>query len=114
MSLILQQIYVENQSGGAVTEPTNGGSWVQAYCLYLGISEPENGTWLQALCEYFGITEPLYGSWVIALANYYGFTEPVNGTWWGALAIAGGTPPVTLVWNTTATNWNLETTQWQA
>ena len=106
MSLILQQQYAENQSFGAITEPT-GGSWVSAYCLYLGITEPVNGTWIQALCEHFGITQPLYGSWVIALANYYGFTEPVNGTWWGALAIAGTPgPPTSLIWETEATLWD--------
>ena len=48
MSLILQQIYVENQTAGAVTEPT-GGSWISAYCLHLGITEPVNGTWWGAL-----------------------------------------------------------------
>jgi hypothetical protein len=109
MSLILQQQYVENQTNGAVTFPT-GGSWVSAYCLHLGITEP-NGTWIQSLCEHFGITEPLYGSWTIALAFYYGFTEPVNGTWWGALAIA--TAPVTdLIWDQTTTQWQLETADW--
>lgn len=109
MSLILQQQYAENQSGGAITEPT-GGSWVSAYCLYLGITEP-NGTWIQSLCEHFGITEPLYGSWTIALANYYGFTEPVNGTWWGALAIATS-PATDLIWDQTTTQWQLESTDW--
>lgn len=112
MSLYLQQQYAENQSNGAITEP-NGGSWVSAYCLYLGISQPSNGTWIQALCEHFGITQPLYGSWVIALANYYGFTEPVNGTWWGALAQAPA-PGVSLIWDQTTTLWELENTQWQA
>ena len=109
MSLILQQQYVENQTNGAVTFP-NGGSWVSAYCLHLGITEP-NGTWIQSLCEHFGITQPLYGSWTIALAFYYGFTEPVNGTWWGALAIA--TAPVTdLIWDQTTTQWQLEGSDW--
>ena len=112
MSLYLQQIYVENQTAGAVTEPT-GGSWVSAYCLYLGITEP-NGTWIQSLCEEFGITEPLYGSWVIALSHYYGYTEPVNGTWWGALALASAPTPGDLIWDTTTTNWEAEATLWNA
>ena len=112
MSLILQQIYVENQTAGAVTFPT-GGSWVSAYCLHLGITEP-NGTWIQSLCEHFGITEPLYGSWVIALANYYGYTEPVNGTWWGALALASAPSPGDLIWETTTTLWEAEATLWEA
>ena len=112
MSLYLQQQFAENQSNGAVTEPT-GGSWVAALCLHLGVTEPSNGTWIQALCEHYGITQPLYGSWVIALANHFGFTEPINGTWWGALATAGAPTP-TLICNTTATNWEAEATQWQA
>lgn len=85
--------YVYTQSNGAVTEPI-GGSYIQAYCQYLGITEPVNSSWLQALCNHFGITEPLYASWTIALANYYGITAPVNGSWWYALteAVAGYLP----------------------
>ena len=86
--------YVYTQSNGAVTEPI-GGSYIQAYCQYLGITEPVNSSWLQALCNHFGITEPLYGSWTIALANYYGITYPTGGTWWMALSQAvGGYVPV--------------------
>ena len=84
--------YVYTQSTGNVTEPVNG-SYIQAYCEYLGITSPLNTSWLQALCNHFGITQPLYGSWLIALANYYGITTPVPyGTWWMALAFADGTP----------------------
>jgi hypothetical protein len=105
------QQYVYNETSGAVTEPVNG-SWLQAYCNYLGITQPSNGSWLQALCEYFGITEPLHGSWVIALANYYGITVPVNGTWWWALA-EGGTPPVVdWIWNLVLSQWENETRIW--
>lgn len=85
------QQYVENQTGGAVTHPVNG-SWIQAYCEYLGITAPINNSWMQALCNHFGITQPLYSSWVIALANHYGITAPTGGTWWMALANAGVTP----------------------
>lgn len=111
MSLYSQQQYAENQSNGAVTEPVNG-SWVAAYCVYLGITNPQS-TWIQSLCEHFGITQPLYGSWTIALANYYGITEPLNGSWWYALAQAP-TPGVSLIWDQTTTLWEAETTQWQA
>ena len=79
--------YVYTQTAGTVTEPVNG-SYIQAYCEYLGITEPLNASWLQALCNHFGITEPLNGSWTIALANYYGITYPAGGTWWYALSQA--------------------------
>jgi len=107
------QQYVLNQSGGAVTDPVNG-SYLQAYCEYLGITEPVNASWLQALCNYFGITSPLYGSWVIALANYYGITTPAGyGTWWMALADASGTPPVvSFIWDLNTNNWEAETRLW--
>ena len=106
------QVYVQNQSGGAITEPVNG-SWLQAYCEYLGVTEPVNSSWLQALCNHFGITEPLYSSWVIALANYYGITTPDGyGTWWMALADVGAAPPTDLIWNTTTTEWQAETSTW--
>ena len=107
---VIQQ-YVYNQTSGAVTEPVNG-SWIQAYCEYLGITEPVNASWLQALCGYFGITEPLYGSWVIALANHYGITAPENGTWWWALADAGGAPVVPMQWDLNTNLWEAETRTW--
>lgn len=107
------QQYVFNQTSGAVTEPVNG-SYLQAYCEYLGITAPVNASWLQALCNHFGITAPLYGSWIIALANYYGITTPVNGTWWWAIADASAPPAPSLIWNTTTTQWQLETTLWNA
>lgn len=103
------QQYVENQTNGAVTEPVNG-SWLQAYCEYLGITEPVNSSWLQALCNHFGITEPLYSSWVIALANYYGLTTPVGGTWWMALASLSGLPP--FIWDQNTLQWQAETRTW--
>ena len=108
------QTYVYNQTNGAVTEPVNG-SYLQAYCEYLGVTQPVNASWLQALCNYFGITAPLYSSWTIALANYYGITTPAPyGTWWMALSQLGGGPPPVLIWNTTTTQWQLETTLWNA
>lgn len=104
--------YVYNQSNGNVVLPVNE-SYIQAYCEYLGITEPLNLSWLEALCNYLGITQPLHGSWTIALANYHGITYPTGGTWWMALANAGApTPPTDLIWDTTATNWEAETTLW--
>ena len=103
--------YVYTQTAGAVTEPVNG-SYIQAYCEYLGITEPLNASWLQALCNHFGITEPLNGSWTIALANYYGITYPAGGTWWMAMA-GSATPPVTeLIWNETTSFWNATDVNW--
>jgi hypothetical protein len=107
------QVYVETQSGGAVTEPKNG-SWLAAYCLHLGVTQPVNGSWLQALCNNFGITQPLHGSWVIALANYYSITTPLNNSWWFALADAGGAPPVVpFTWVGNTNNWEAETRVWE-
>lgn len=104
--------YVYTQSDGNVTEPVNG-SYLQAFCEYLGVTESVDDSWLVALCIHFGITEPLNGSWTIALANYYDITYPTGGTWWMALAFAGGGPiPVDLIWNTTDTDWNLEEEYW--
>jgi hypothetical protein len=112
MGLIAKQQYVQNQTGGAITEPVNS-SWIAAYAIYLGQTVPVNGSWLQALCIGLGITQPQNGSWLIALCAYYGITEPQNGnTWWQALANAGGTPPVGLIWNTTNTNWEAENSLW--
>jgi len=106
------QQYVENQTGGAVTAPVNG-SWIAAYCLYLGITAPVNSSWLQALCNHFGITSPLYNSWTIALANYYGITTPYPyGTWWMALADVGGAPVVPFQWDLNTNNWEAETRSW--
>lgn len=88
------QEYVFVQSNGAVVTPLNG-SWIQAYCAYLGITEPSNGSWLQALCESRGILTPSNGSWVQGLAESYGITTPINGSWWMALAdLVGGYLPV--------------------
>lgn len=107
------QQFVFTQSGGVVTQPVNG-SYIQAYCEYLGIVAPVNDSWLQALCIYEGITEPLNGSWTIALANYYGLNYPTGGTWWMALAGAQGVqPPADLIWNEVLTQWQLETTEWK-
>jgi len=81
-----QQQFVIRVTDGAVTEPV-GGSWLSAYAIYLGATEP-HGTWLQTICELMGITEPLNGSWIQALANYYGITEPISGNYWLDLAEA--------------------------
>ena len=61
--------YVYTQSNGAVTEPI-GGSYLQAYCEYLGATTLIGNSWLITLCNHFGITQPLNGSWTIALCNY--------------------------------------------
>ena len=104
--------YVYTQSNGAVTEPI-GGSYLQAYCEFLGVTEPLNNSWLIALCNHFGITGPLNGSWTIALANYYSITYPTGGTWWMALSQAGGTPPVIeLIWNQVTSFWNQTDVNW--
>ena len=105
--------YVYTQSQGAVIEPI-GGSYIQAFCEYLGITEPLYNSWLIALCNHFGITQPLNGSWTIALANYYSITYPTGGTWWMALANAPYLPPTPtdLIWNLVATEWQLETSTW--
>ena len=105
------QEYVYVQSSGAVTEPT-GGSWIAAYCLYLGVTSPSNGSWLQALCEYRSITSPSNGSWVQALAESYGITTPINDSWWMALADIGGAPVVPFIWSTNTNNWEAETRTW--
>jgi len=104
--------YVYTQSNGAVTEPI-GGSYLQAYCEFLGVTEPLNASWLIALCNNFGITEPLNGSWTIALANYYGIVYPTGGTWWMALANApyiNPTPP--FIWGLDTLTFGLETRVW--
>ncbi len=105
--------YVECASSGAVTAPNNG-SWISAYAIHLGATTIVNGSWLQTLCYQLGVTSPVNSSWVIALANYYGITQPVNGSWWYAIAdnACNGTPPVGLVWSTTNTEWQLETSTW--
>lgn len=108
------QQWVFNQTSGAVTEPVNG-SWLQAYAEYLGATEPINSSWLQTVCIELGITAPLHGSWVIALANYYGITTPAGyGTWWMAIADASAPTPGDLIWETTTSNWEAETTLWNA
>jgi len=107
------QQYVINQTSGTVTEPVNG-SYLQAYCEYLGITEPVNASWLQALCIYFGITSPLYGSWLIALANFYGITTPAGyGTWWMAIADLA-VPPGQANWEDIVANWEAENRNWEA
>ena len=104
--------YVYTQSNGAVTEPI-GGSYLQAYCEYLGATTLIGNSWLITLCNHFGITQPLNGSWTIALCNYYDITYPTGGTWWMALALLGGGPvPVSFLWNLNTNLWNLETRTW--
>ena len=105
--------YVYTQSQGAVVEPI-GGSYIQAYCEYLGITEPIGNSWLIALCNYFGITEPLNGSWTIALANFYNITYPTGGTWWMALANAEPYNPTLppFIWGLNTRTFGLETRIW--
>ena len=107
--------YAECISSGAITEPT-GGSWISAIAIWQGSTEPLNGSWLQRHCDNLGITAPVNGSFLIALANYYNEFAPINGSWSYAVEVgcAGGPPPVSLIWNTTLTNWELETTLWNA
>ena len=105
-----QQQYVERASGGEVLSPT-GGTWLSAYAIYLGATEPK-GTWLQTICEELGITQPLNGSWVQALANHYGITEPVGGNWWIALAI-GPVEPVVSDWVLATGVWRNGNTVWR-
>ena len=96
-----KQQYVFNVSNGEVTEPV-GGSWLSAYAIYLGATEPK-GTWLQTICHQLGITEPVNGSWVQALAFFYGITESIGGNWWIALALEA----------TSADDWMLSTGIWK-
>lgn len=104
--------YVECASNGAVTAPNNG-SWISAYAIHLGATTIVNGSWLQTLCVQLGITQPVNSSWVIALANHYGITQPVNGSWWYAIADhACNAAPSPLIWNTTTSQWQLETSTW--
>ena len=104
--------YVYTQSNGAVTEPI-GGSYLQAYCEFLGVTEPLNASWLIALCNHFSITEPLNGSWTIALSNYYGIVYPTGGTWWMALAGAAYIPPYPpFIWGLDTLTFGLETRVW--
>lgn len=101
--------YVFTQTEGAVTEPI-GGSYIQAYCQFLGIAAPLHNSWLIALCNHFGITAPVNASWTIALANFYGITSPTGGTWWMALAFAA--PPVSFIWDENTNNWENEVRTW--
>lgn len=105
------QEYVNVQSLGVVIEPV-GGSWIAAYCLYLGVTAPSNGSWLQALCEFRGITAPSNGSWVQALAESYAITAPINGSWWMALADLGAGPIAPFVWELNTNNWEAEVRTW--
>jgi hypothetical protein len=104
--------YVYTQSNGVVTEPI-GGSYLQAYCEFLGVTQPLYNSWLIALCDHYSITAPLNGSWTIALANYYGITYPTGGTWWMALAEAAYVPPFPpFKWNLDTLKYNNETRKW--
>jgi len=108
---VAQQEYVRKASNDAVTYPT-GGSWLGAYAIYLGATEP-NGTWVQTICNQLGVTEPLNGSWVQALANYYGITSADEyGNWWTALAEHTFTPIVGFNWETDTNFWEAETRTW--
>ena len=110
------RLYAECISAGAITEPT-GGSWISAIAIWEGSTEPLNASWLQRHCDNLGITQPVEGSWLIALSYYYNEFLPINGTWANAILIGcnnGPTPPTDLIWNTTAVNWEVETTLWNA
>ena len=107
------RLYAECISGGAITEP-NGGTWMSAICIWQGSTEPLNVSWLQRHCDNLGITQPVNGSFLIALSYYYGETEPINGTWANAVLVGCGAVPTDLIWNTTAVNWEAETTLWNA
>lgn len=104
------QEYVFVQSEGTVMVPVNG-SWIQAYCAYLGIAQPVNGSWLQALCESRGVTSASNGSWVQALAESYSIFLPINGSWWMALADAPA-PAAAFIWNINNILWESETRTW--
>ena len=105
--------YVYTQSNGVVTQPI-GGSYLQAYCEFLGVTQPLYNSWLIALCDHFSITAPLNGSWTIALCNYYGITYPTGGTWWMALAEAAYVPPFApFIWNLDTELWEAETRVWE-
>ena len=104
--------YVYNQSNGAVIEPI-GGSYIQAYCEYLGATTLIDNSWLITLCNHFGITAPLNGSWTIALANYYGITYPCGGTWWMCLSEAAA-PVTSFIWNEVTTQWQDEIRMWKS
>lgn len=104
------QEYVFVQSEGTIIVPVNG-SWIQAYCAYLGVTAPVNGSWLQALCEFRGVTEASNGSWVQALAESYSILLPINGSWWMALAQEEAPLPA-FFWNINNTLWESETRTW--
>lgn len=101
-----QQQFVFRVTNGAVTEPI-GGSWLSAYAIYLGATEP-HGTWLQTICELTGITQPVNGSWIQALANHYGITAPIDGNYWIDLAQATflGVPTANFTSNVTTISEN--------
>lgn len=104
-----QQEFVIKASGGDVTSPV-GGSWLAAYAIYLGATEP-NGTWLQTICETQGIMEPVNGSWIQALALAYGITSWEGyGNWW--LALADQALPPDDIWGTNETLWMNEAEEW--
>ena len=107
-----QHEFVYKASAGAVTEPVSG-SWLGAYAIYLGATEP-NGTWLQTICELQGIMTPVNGSWIQALALAYGITS-IEGyaNWWLALADQVTPPlPPDDIWGTNETLWMNEAEEW--
>lgn len=107
-----QQEFVIKASDGNVTSPV-GGSWLAAYAIYLGATEP-NGTWLQTICELQGIMEPVNGSWIQALALAYGITSWEGyGNWWLALADQVTPPlPPDDIWGTNESLWMDEAEEW--
>jgi hypothetical protein len=106
-----QHEFVFKASGGAVTEPVSG-SWLGAYAIYLGATEP-NGTWLQTICELEGIMAPVNGSWIQALALAYGITSTAGyANWWLALADQVSPTPTNEIWGTSTSVWSTETATW--
>lgn len=114
INLNLRQTWAYNGSNGSVTLPSNA-SFTQALAEYYGITAPVNGSWDYAIAEHLGITIGPNQSIIQKLAEHYGATEPVNGSWLWALAINATDGPVAdLIWNLVQTEWQAETTIWNA
>lgn len=114
INLNLRQTWAYNGSNGNVTLPSNA-SFTQALAEYYGITAPVNGSWDYAIAQYLGVAIGPNQSIIQKLAEHYGATEPVNGSWLFALAINATDGPIAdLIWNLTETQWQAETTLWNA
>ena len=114
INLNLRQTWAYNGSNGNVTLPSNA-SFTQALAEYYGITAPVNGSWDYAIAQHLGVTIGPNQSIIQKLAEHYGATEPVNGSWLWALAINATDGPIAdLIWNLVATEWQNETTLWDA